>query len=154
MGLYLANGTRVTQSTIDTTPDPDPLVKINDDLFQREPYSATDPNPNGGKYTLFCRAGAVLRQSQIELLFPDAVVDSISPATGPTTGGTVVTIKGRHLDGVTSITFDGAAGTDLSVVSATEVRVTTPSGTAGAADVAITDDGGPVTIAGGFTYTA
>lgn len=153
MGLFLKNGTRVTQSSIDTDPDPDPLVVINTDLYQRAPYGANvQKNPAGDKLTLFCKANTVLRQSEVDLLFPDPVVDSITPATGTTTGGTVVTLKGSNLDGVTAVTFGGTAAASITVVSPTEVKVTTPAKTAGAVNVVVTDDGGSVTKTNGFTF--
>lgn len=79
---------------------------------------------------------------------------SVEPNEGPAAGGTVVTITGSSFTGVTGVTFDGVAGTALSVVSDTEVTVTSPAGTAGPADVAVTDNVGTDTLVGGFTYTA
>ena len=104
MGLFLANGTRVTKTTVTRDTEDDPLQVIGTDLYLREPYNDNDPqtNPAGDKYTLFCRAGAVMRKSAIDNLFPAPTVAAITPATGPaTTAGTVVTITGQNLDGVT-----------------------------------------------------
>lgn len=82
---------------------------------------------------------------------------SLSPAEGPAVGGTVVTISGDNLVGVTSVTFDGVAGTALDVTNAGtsgEIEVTTPAGTAGPADVVLVDASGNATMTGAFTYTA
>lgn len=153
MGLFLQNGTRVTQSTISTAVEADPLVVIGTDLYLREKFNDNDKkNPAGSKLTLFCRAGKVMRTSEVTNLFPDPVVDLVSPATGAAAGGTVVTFTGKNLDGVTAITFGGTPGTVLTVVSPTEVRVTTPAMAAGAYDVVVTDDGGSVTLTGAYTY--
>lgn len=51
-----------------------------------------------------------------------------------------------------SVTFDGVAATDVTVVSDTEVTATTPAGAEGAVDVVVTTAGGSATLAGGFTY--
>lgn len=153
MGLFLEDGTRVTKATVSTTADPDPLVTLDTDLYHRADYGRNDPNPAGSIHTLYARAGKVMRQSEVDALFPPAEVTSIFPADGAATGGTLVTIRGRHLDGVTAVTFDGAAGTNLTIVDDDELEVTTPAGTAGPADVVLTDDGGDTTVAGGYTYT-
>lgn len=153
MGLFRANGERVTRANVATADVDDPLVEVTEDLFETKPYAQWDPKPEGTIRTLKLRAGAVMRESELDLLFQQAKVAQVVPGQGPAAGGTVVTIKGTGLDGVTAVSFDGAAGTNLNVVSSTEVRVTTPAGVAGPADVQVTDDGGPVTLPGGFTYT-
>lgn len=79
-------------------------------------------------------------------------LQSISPATGGTTGGTVVTLKGAQLTGTTGVTFGGTAGTALNVVDDETVEVTTPAKTAGAKDVVLTSATGSDTLVGGFTY--
>lgn len=80
----------------------------------------------------------------------------LSPAEGPAAGGTVVTITGQSLEGVTAVNFDGVAGTALDASAAADglLEVTTPAGTAGPADVVLVDADGNTTLAGGFTYTA
>lgn len=79
-------------------------------------------------------------------------VDTLSPATGPAAGGTVVTIVGRFLSGVTGVTFGGTAGTSLVLVNDNLLRVTTPAKSAGAYNVVVTNAGGPTTKTNGFTY--
>lgn len=84
------------------------------------------------------------------------VVFEVSPNEGPAAGGTVVTISGDNLEGVTGVTFDAVAGTDLDVsnAGAGTIQVTTPAGTAGPADVVVTDAVGADTEVGAFTYLA
>ena len=83
-------------------------------------------------------------------------VRSIEPDEGFTTGGDVVRIWGDNLEGVTGVTFDGVAGTALDVSTADQgfIEVTTPAGTAGPADVVVTDAAGADTEVGAFTYVA
>lgn len=78
-------------------------------------------------------------------------ISGITPDHGPETGGTVVTITGTGFTGATAVTFDGNAGTALTVVNDTTITVTTPAGVAGPADVVVhhpDGDSGP----GIFTY--
>ncbi len=80
---------------------------------------------------------------------------SINPASGPTTGGTVVGISGTNFagGGLFGVTIGGIAATGISVDSPTYITATTPAGTEGLADVVITNnDGQTVTGAGAFTY--
>lgn len=76
----------------------------------------------------------------------------------PTEGvaGDTVTITGNNLEGVTSVTFDGVAGTDLDLGAVEDgvLTVVVPAGTAGPADVVLVDASGNTTLTGGFTYTA
>jgi len=83
-------------------------------------------------------------------------ITSITPETGPTTGGIPIAIKGEHfLPGVT-VTISGSSALDVNVVSASEIHATIPTGTAGTADVVLThpDWDSPVTLSDGFTYIA
>jgi len=78
-------------------------------------------------------------------------VVSLSPVTGSTAGGTVVTITGSGFTGATGVTFDGDAGTSFTVVSDTEITVSTPAHAAGAVEVTVVHPGGASTPAT-FTY--
>jgi IPT/TIG domain len=85
-------------------------------------------------------------------------VTSISPTSGPTAGGTVVTITGNGFTGATAVDFGGVAATGVSVNGAgTSVTATSPAGTAGSTvAVTVTTPGGTsASVANGqFTYGA
>lgn len=82
-------------------------------------------------------------------------VNSISPATGPAAGGTVVTVSGRGLEKVTNVTVDGANATaEVASNGGRTLKFTTPVGTVGPADVVYVAAAGNVTKAASFTYTA
>ncbi|MEE1764420.1 phage tail tube protein [Streptomyces sp. SP18BB07] len=83
---------------------------------------------------------------------PAPTISTVTPSTGPTAGGTTITVVGTNLDSATAVTVGGAAGTGLVVVDETELTVITPAGTTGAKDVVVTTAGGSVTKTGGFTY--
>ncbi|GAA1905647.1 IPT/TIG domain-containing protein [Streptantibioticus ferralitis] len=82
------------------------------------------------------------------------VVVSLTPITGPVTGGTTFTIIGTNLTGAT-VTFNGVAATGVTVdPTGTILTGVTPVGAAGNATVVVTTPGGSTTVAGGFTYVA
>jgi hypothetical protein len=82
-------------------------------------------------------------------------VTAILPVSGPTAGGTSVTITGTNFVTGATVTIGGTAATSVAVVSATSITATTPAGTAGAKDVVVTNpDTQSGALTGGFTYTA
>lgn len=81
-------------------------------------------------------------------------VSGISPTSGPAAGGTSVTITGTGFVSGATVTIGGAAATGVVVNSATSITATTPAGTAGAKNVAVTTVGGTGTGTGLFTYTS
>lgn len=69
-------------------------------------------------------------------------ISAISPATGPSTGGTRVTVTGTGFNAVTSVTFDMQPGTDVTVLSPTSLQVTSPPHVAGVTHINVTAVGG------------
>ena len=57
---------------------------------------------------------------------PVPTVTSVTPAKGPTAGGTAVTITGTGLAGDTAVTFGGSAATNVTVLSATQITASDP----------------------------
>ena len=80
-------------------------------------------------------------------------VTAISPNTGPSTGGTVVTITGTGFSTPASVFFGSVAATAVVVNSATKITATSPAGT-GAVDVTVTTAFGGSATSGSdlFTY--
>ena len=64
-------------------------------------------------------------------------VTSITPAFGLTIGGDRVTIRGERLGGASAVRFGGVAGSNLTLISDTELQVTTPLHPAGVVDVSV-----------------
>lgn len=81
------------------------------------------------------------------------VITSVTPSSGPT--GTNITITGTGFTGATSVTFDGVAGTGMSVSGDTVIYVTAPTHAPGAASLIVTGPNGSSTTssAGTFTFT-
>ena len=84
-------------------------------------------------------------------------VTGVSPASGPLTGGTVVTITGTNLDGAYTVSFGGTAAARVTDVSSTEVQAVAPAAQfSGRVDISVTTSAGdsPAAAADIFTYGA
>jgi len=82
-------------------------------------------------------------------------VTGITPNSGPTAGGTAVTIAGTGFNCVTGVSFGGVPATGVTTVSPTQVTATSPAGT-GAVNVTVTNCNGtsPTSTFDTFTYVA
>ena len=90
---------------------------------------------------------------------PPPTITSVSPSSGKLSAGTLITITGTRLTGTNSIKFGSTAasaiaGTSISVISSTQVRVKTPAGSAGVKNIYLTATSGSTTRSNGFTYVA
>src|SRR5204862_117972 len=86
-------------------------------------------------------------------LAPAPTVSGVSPNSGPTGGGTAVTITGTGFASGATANFGGTAATNVVVVSSTSITASTPAHAAGAVNVVVTNAGGQSgTLVGGFTY--
>ncbi|MBI4859014.1 MAG: IPT/TIG domain-containing protein, partial [Candidatus Riflebacteria bacterium] len=86
---------------------------------------------------------------------PPPTVGTVFPTTGPTTGGTALTITGTQFHGSVTVTIGGRPATGVLVNEAkTQITCTTPSSTvAGSVDVVVTSAShGSVTASGAFFY--
>ena len=85
-------------------------------------------------------------------------VAGISPATGPTAGGTPVTIMGTGFTGATDVYFGTTDIPSASFISNTDIKivVNSPAGVAGMVDVTVKSPAGTSTTSASdkFTYTA
>jgi hypothetical protein len=79
---------------------------------------------------------------------PAPTVTSISPAIGPISGGTQVTITGTNFTGVPVVKFGASNAISISLISATQIKVTCPMGSGpgtggtGVVDITVTTPGG------------
>ncbi len=83
-------------------------------------------------------------------------ISSISPTSGPSAGGTTVTISGSNLSSVTGVMFGTLAASSFTTVSNSEVQAVSPPGTSGTIDITATNSGSTsaLSCADQFTYTA
>jgi len=79
-------------------------------------------------------------------------LSSLNPTSGPSAGGTSVTLTGTNLTGTTGVSFGGTAATGIVNVSSTSVRCTSPAKSAGTYAVTATTAGG-TSNGVSFTYT-
>jgi hypothetical protein len=86
---------------------------------------------------------------------PPPTVTSITPTTGSSIGGVQVTITGSNFLTGATVKFRDHAAESVTVVNDTTITAVTPSLSAGAADVTVTNpDGQSSTLAASFTYFA
>ncbi|MGW7255715.1 IPT/TIG domain-containing protein [Streptomyces sp. NPDC054834] len=67
---------------------------------------------------------------------------AVTPVSGSSAGGTIVTLTGTGLLGASAVRFDGVAATSFTVDSATQITAVAPAHAAGAAAVTVTTPGG------------
>ena len=80
-------------------------------------------------------------------------VSSVSPSSGPVTGGTTVTILGTGFQSGASVTFGGTASTSVTLVSSTEIQAVSPVSLAGTVSISVANpDSQSGTLASAFTY--
>jgi hypothetical protein len=99
-------------------------------------------------------ASSVATSTALAVILP--TVTSVSPTSGSTAGGTIVTITGTNLTGATAVSFGATPGTSVVVNSATSITATSPAGGAGIVDITVTAPGGTsaTSAADQFTYVA
>ena len=141
-------------STVSFAGVPGTVVNWNgsSSIFVRTPSNVLGPvavtivNSDGGTSTL---ANAFTYESGNGM-----GVYTVSPATGPASGGTIVTLGGSGFNAGSWVTFDGVPATTTTVVDSNQIVATTPGGLSGASTIAVTQVGGfTARLAGGFTFT-
>ncbi len=81
------------------------------------------------------------------------VITGVSPATGLTNGGTVVTITGSNFLSGATVKFGTVLGAEISLTGSTNITITTPAGAAGAVNVVAANPSGlSATNVNGFAY--
>jgi hypothetical protein len=121
--------------------------------------SITATSPTGTatvdvKITTIGGTSATSVADQFTYVIPIPTVSSINPASGPTTGGTAVTITGSNFIGTTSVKFGSTNATSFTVISATQISTIAPPGSLGAVDVTVRTPSGtsPVSAADQYSY--
>jgi hypothetical protein len=88
---------------------------------------------------------------------PAPVVTAIAPSSGPTAGGTTVTITGSGFTGVTKVAFGKVAVKNFNVLSDTKITAASPAQAASMQTVFVTSAGGtsaPILSIATFFYDA
>jgi hypothetical protein len=95
--------------------------------------------------------------ASLSVAYPAPTVTAVSPSTGLTLGGTLVTITGTNFTGTTTVDFGGVAPTSFTVNSATSITATIPAvAVAGTVNVSVTNPSASsaTSAADQFIYTA
>lgn len=110
-----------------------------------------------GVLVLCMVAGCFEAKFEASLSLPPPVqITTITPDTGPDSGGTQVTINGSgfRTSSLLDVTFGGVSTANFSVVDDVTLTCVTPAAAApGAVDVAVVGLFSHITAFGGFTYT-
>ena len=86
---------------------------------------------------------------------PAPTVTAITPNSGPTNGGTSVTITGTGFLSGATVKLGGTSATSVALVNSTSITAVTPAHAAGAVSVQVTNtDAQSGTLTNGFTYAA
>lgn len=88
------------------------------------------------------------------LFYNDVVIVSVIPSSGPTFGGTPITITGTGFDGDTKVLVGGKPALGVTVVADDEVLAITPPGVFGPTPVHVVNPRGTALSKNGFFYTA
>jgi hypothetical protein len=115
----------------------------------------TPPTVANGKVYVATFSNQLLVYGLLGASAPAPSVTGVAPASGPSNGGTALTITGTNFAPGATVTLGGNAATNVSVVSSTTITATTPPQAAGTVSVTVTNtDGQSGTLTNGFTYTA
>jgi hypothetical protein len=145
-GSHFVDATAVTFGSTAATP----FIVVSDSQI----YAVVPPGPSsGGVVNVLVTSSSGTSAPVTYTYIPAPIVVSVSPTSGPTTGGNSVAINGSHFTGATAVTFGTTAATSFSFVSDTLINAVVPPGPIGGGSVSVrvTSPGG--TSAPGVTYT-
>jgi hypothetical protein len=116
------------------------------------------PQPAGTVDVRVANAGGVsdiVQADQFLYVSPPPSVTSATPNTGPTAGGTHVTIQGTGFTGASGVSF-GDAAASFTVVSTTQITAIAPAQAVGSVDIVVTTPSGASGLVPGdqFLYAA
>jgi hypothetical protein len=156
-GYDITPGTQFSTSTADIFLDAPAYGGI---ISSTAPTSATmniSVSPNavfGAKNIIVMRgAEASIVNGGIVLVDVEPNPVDVLPASGPTSGGTTVTIIGSNFRPGAQVSFGGLMALDVNVINDGTIAATTPPNSPGAANVLVVNaDGTSAVIPRGFTF--
>lgn len=129
---------------------PTPLFDSGN-LAMNDTYSFTFVQPGVFPYHCMIHSGIATMHGTITVTAAPTVT-SVTPAMGPTTGGTAVTISGADFQNGASVAFGGTAATGVAFVNSGTLTAVTPLQAAGTVDVVVTNPDSGVGTGGVYTY--
>jgi hypothetical protein len=151
-GSFLTNPTSVTFGTmIEAT-----TVKV---MTTGDVITAVEPPHPAGTVdvTVTTPLGTSPKTAADHFTYTTApIVTGVTPSTGPTTGGTTVTITGLQMATATTVSFGTVPATSFTVTSTTKVTAVDPAQAAGTVDVTVTSPKGTsvTSVLDEFTYVS
>lgn len=97
-------------------------------------------------------AAACVGKTPSQPTSPGVFVSGISPSSGPTIGGTSVSITGANFSGGAAVTIGGAPATNVTLVDSSTLSATTGARAAGMGDIIVISGGRSAVLPGGFMY--
>jgi hypothetical protein len=86
---------------------------------------------------------------------PAPTLTGMTPASGPPSGGTTVTLSGANLKGTTAVDFGTAAATTVTVApTGTSLTARTPPHPSGPVSISVTTPGGTASSPGAYTFVS
>jgi hypothetical protein len=101
------------------------------------PSARLGPPTTSGRPTVLGPDKSDLGAPQAAFTASTPAVSGISPASGPTSGGQWVTVRGTNLSGATAVDFGRLPAPRVNAISATELSALTPAHPAGHVDVVV-----------------
>jgi hypothetical protein len=90
--------------------------------------------------------------TSVQLTVSSFVVETIAPDEGTTLGGDTITISGSGMANITGVLFGNVSATDMTLVDANTLEITTPAHAAGTVDLVFTDATGQIVLYDAFTF--
>jgi len=115
---------------------------------------AVTPAGNSGAVAITVISAAGTATAPSPYTYVQQLITSVYPPAGIFSGGTAITITGAFLNGATSVRVGGVACTNVVAVNSTTVTAVTPAGSVGSTSVEVTSPKGTATAANAFTYTS
>jgi hypothetical protein len=146
-GTVLSNATAVDFGTL-------PATIVSDTSSQIVVISPATSTPGLVDVTVTTVGGtsAISDSDKFDYFIPPPTVTGLTPAAGPTAGGTIVTISGTFFSGTTMVDFGSNEATIISVTS-NQIVASSPAGPAGPVNVTVTTGGGTSSIVASDTFT-
>lgn len=139
-----SNGIQITDTNLGTGLGQVLLAEQLGTLTQ----NVMDFDETGNRLFLITNQGLTV----VQMPSPALSIGYLNPATGSTSGGTTVTIRGSGFESGAAVSIGGSAANTTFVDSST-LQIVTPSGSKGGARVSIQNSGGtPYSLDAGFTY--
>jgi hypothetical protein len=106
--------------------------------------TAVSPAQTGGHNIIVTGPGgtsAIVSADLFTYKPPAPAITAIAPSSGPSAGGTSVTVTGTGFTGATRVAFGGVVATSFSVVSDTQITAVSPAQPAGAHHIVVAGPG-------------